>query len=125
MSSRPRTRNASAFTLVELLVVIGIIALLVSILLPALNRARPAAYTVKCASNMRQIGAAVLMYTRDNKGKLMPAAMIKNATQTIYRDGWVWSAELVHQKYINAPNAFDPANPGARIIKDSVFRCPE
>ena len=59
------------FTLVELLVVIGIIALLISILLPSLNKAREAARRVKCLSNMRQIALAMNMFTQDNNG-LMP-----------------------------------------------------
>src|SRR5688572_13780428 len=62
------SNRKAGFTLVELLVVIGIIALLISILLPSLNRARETANRVKCASNLRQIGQALLLYGNENKG---------------------------------------------------------
>jgi prepilin-type N-terminal cleavage/methylation domain-containing protein/prepilin-type processing-associated H-X9-DG protein len=61
-------RHPKAFTLVELLVVIGIIAVLIAILLPAMSTARRQANTVKCLSNMRQVGQAFMFYARDFKG---------------------------------------------------------
>jgi prepilin-type N-terminal cleavage/methylation domain-containing protein/prepilin-type processing-associated H-X9-DG protein len=78
MRTAPITRGARAlrpggFTLVELLVVIGIIALLVAMLLPALNKAREQARTVTCASNMRQIYTAAELYATQWKVFMLPA----------------------------------------------------
>ena len=62
----------NGFTLVELLVVISIIALLVSILLPALNKAREQAKFTICKTNLRQIGIALVTYANDNEGRRVP-----------------------------------------------------
>ncbi len=74
-----------AFTLVELLVVIGIIAVLVGILLPVLSRARQYSATVKCASNMRQWSAAVLLYANQEQGWLPRRGQGAQATTVFNR----------------------------------------
>ena len=68
ISATFRPRSRTGFTLVELLVVVGVIALLIGFLLPALNKARESARKAKCLSNLRQLAMAATQYANDNHG---------------------------------------------------------
>jgi prepilin-type N-terminal cleavage/methylation domain-containing protein/prepilin-type processing-associated H-X9-DG protein len=88
LSNRGRTTGQrKGFTLVELLVVIGIIALLISILLPALNKARAAGNDIKCLSNLRQIGMGLQQYMTTWKGRLMPVQ--RSGAGQFYNSHWM------------------------------------
>jgi prepilin-type N-terminal cleavage/methylation domain-containing protein/prepilin-type processing-associated H-X9-DG protein len=93
-----RGRNRPAFTLVELLVVIGIIAVLIAILMPALNRARSAANLIKCQSNLRQVYNAVSIYVNENGGFLPRASDVSGGPSGTFADTFVTLSRLLGTK---------------------------
>jgi prepilin-type N-terminal cleavage/methylation domain-containing protein/prepilin-type processing-associated H-X9-DG protein len=101
------TKKHRGFTLVELLVVIGIIALLISILLPALSRARAAASNVKCLSNLHQLGLGCIMYMNQYKGVLPPVRFIDTTDSDGVTAGKFWLNVLSEGGFLKGNNSTD------------------
>jgi prepilin-type N-terminal cleavage/methylation domain-containing protein/prepilin-type processing-associated H-X9-DG protein len=115
-----RQNRSQGFTLVELLVVIGIIALLISILLPSLNRARETANRVKCASNLRQIGQAILLYANE-------ARPMGTYPRTLFYGGQAvpgsctWGSPGTYPTATNPPDPFLTGGPNANDVTSAFF----
>jgi prepilin-type N-terminal cleavage/methylation domain-containing protein/prepilin-type processing-associated H-X9-DG protein len=120
-------RRPHGFTLVELLVVIGIIAVLISILLPALSSARRAAMAVKCEATLREIGHCTLMYVQDNK-QWSPPAKVLTAYNGLAAGQTYWFNFLA--KYATKKKVGYDANSStnkaqaAADARSSIFWCP-
>ena len=101
-------RTREAFTLIELMVVVAIIAILIAILVPSLSRARQQAYQIKCMANLKNIGLGMFLYVQDQSGSL-PALSGQG------RDLGFWPAQVARYARVKRSRA------GSR---DGFFRCP-
>src|SRR5437016_1957985 len=126
-SVKPNTNLERAFTLVDLLVVIAIIAILAALLLPALGKAKQQAYKVKCLSNLHQIGLGLKLYVDDNAETFPPSSaqqLDPNApidyTHGVQLGGIDGSAFYASGNSLHAKNRFL-----ARYVPaGEAFRCP-
>ncbi len=124
---RPRKafRSLAAFSLVELLVVIGVIAILIAILIPVLQGARQAAQSTRCLANLQQLGQGIHMYASESRGFVVPA---KREDQM----GGAWCDILSYYRYVKAPQfrpsrdaPIPPNYPDLEpLLGPSPFSCP-
>ena len=118
-----RSENRRGFTLVELLVVIGIIAILVAILLPALNSARAAAKNVQCISDMREIGMAVRGFALINDDRAPGAGKLAGTgdTDSPWQDILTMEWFGVKKMSMEIPRLVRDVNPGKRQLMCPLF----
>jgi len=109
-----RPKRLTGFTLIELLVVVSIIAILVSLLLPALRKGRGRAMQTACAGTLHQLYIALALYADDNGGRVPPGRDTSRVTESCCHDDWWWGLSALWP-YIGTTKGFqcaaDPYSP--------------
>ena len=138
MSRRVVTWRSAGFTLVELMVVIGIIALLIALLMPALTKANHHAQQIRCVSNLRQVGILLTIYSQDNDGWYFPVGAWDPVQKKYKTYGYessnptaprwtvfVWQPPETYPAVMRCPSDFQPADNHSYILNQHLAESPD
>jgi prepilin-type N-terminal cleavage/methylation domain-containing protein/prepilin-type processing-associated H-X9-DG protein len=127
-AARAKMENKKGFTLIELLVVISIIAVLMSILMPSLQKVRQMAKLTICQSNLKQISQAAILYASEMDGKFPPSIVLREN-----QNGFNWPSFMAYQPNSTFPEDHPLTDPEQRILANylgervgdgEIFYCP-
>src|SRR4051812_48517511 len=112
--TKMRKGSAPGFTLVELLVVIAIVAILASLLFPAVSKARVKAQSIQCVNNLHQIGIALQVFVENSHAY---PVLVTNTNNDYPAGNWTWIAQLERE-------GFGISQPSSNYYREGVWKCP-
>ena len=122
MGIHREVKRSTGFTLIELLVVIGIIALLISMLMPSLSKARQQANRVACQSNLRQVGQALLIYANNWKGYMYPPGLGAGDPEEKRWPNFVFKPAKYNPKEMICPSDMEPVMEHSYVLNDHLYQ---